>query len=86
MTLKEAILKRVNENSGGIKFTALVVDLVVLNTEERIRPELPMSPEFTRVVEQACKDMPEIEMLDYGMALGDGMQRVKTFVYTPLTT
>jgi len=86
MTLNEAILKRVNENSGGIKFTALIVDLVVMNAEGEITPKITASPKFAQIVEQACEDMLEIETLDYGMSLGGSIQRVKTFVYTPLTT
>ena len=86
MTLSEAILMRVNENSGGIKLTALVVDLIVMNAENQIEPKFGMSPEFADTVIKLCEDMPKIGLLDYAMPLGDdGLERVKTFVYTPLT-
>ncbi len=66
----EIIKRIVNDNSGGIKFTKLLVELAV---GMKIDPD---------VAEQAIRDCPDLDILDYSWDMGE-MKRAKMFVYTP---
>ncbi len=69
----EIIKRIVNENSGGMKFTELLVDLAVDQIKMKIDPD---------VIEQAIRDCPDLDILDYSWDMGE-VKRAKMFVYTP---
>jgi len=84
MTLNEAILSIVNENSGGVKFTKLVTALVCMNMEGNLSDVIDTRSILGDLVER-CKGMSEIKLLEYSMPLGDDVERLKMFVYIPLS-
>ena len=85
MTLNEAILSIVNENSGGVKFTKLVTALVRMKVENGISDVHDDHVGFVYLVEKSCREMSEVEILEYAMLLGNGIERLKMFVYIPLS-
>ncbi|KKK71657.1 hypothetical protein LCGC14_2911720 [marine sediment metagenome] len=73
MTIQETIRMIVAENSGGIKFTNLVSQVVYKDIG--IDPVEILS---------AIKSMPDLEVLEYSWKMTKGHYREKIFVYTPM--
>jgi hypothetical protein len=77
---KEAIAKIIDESSGGIKGLDLLVKLSLdgLISHNSADWDLDELTAFVR------KELPEFGVLEYGMALGSDMTRVKYFFYRKL--
>ena len=86
MTLNEAILSIVSNNSGGIKFTKLVSALVCMDAEIGGISH-NYGDGFADLVEKRCKDMSEIKLLEYAMSEPERnpFLRNEPFVYFPLS-
>jgi len=84
-SVPQRILKIVDDNSGGLKLTKLVVEI-----SEAIYTQLLRLPELDKAkfredpsewLFKELKKIPEIGVLEYEMQLGAGMTRQKWFVY-----
>jgi hypothetical protein len=73
--MKEQIREVVQENAGGVKFTQLVAEMVVVRVTEGMQPPSP------HLLEELIGEMPDIGILKYASDLGGGMEREKMFVY-----
>lgn len=79
--IKERIRFCVQKNSGGMKFTELVVD--VYSASRDMFDDVP-SMEIAVLIENIIREMsPEIEVLEYQWRMTDNEGRLKMFVYTP---
>jgi len=87
--LQKKILDIVDAHSGGIKFTELVTEVIsqyyIDNYQAGLLPEsaIPKPAEIYRQVESAVRDCNELNILEYGMLMGD-TTRTKMFVCRPL--
>lgn len=77
--LQDEIWKIVNEESGGIKMTSLLIKLV----DRGIPPHSigVSSDEYLNLVEIAIHNHPKLNTLVYVMDLGGGIARQKQFIY-----
>ena len=77
MTLHDAIFSIVNDESGGIKFTELIVKLCVYAYDNNAKHLIPNNPE---IIEETIRKSKVMKILDY---TSNYMCRQKMFVYTP---
>lgn len=78
---KEAIAKFIDEASGGIKGIDLLTKLMRDGLTDLSNPadhDLDSISAFVK------KELPEFDVLEYGMNLGEDMVRVKYFFYRKL--
>ena len=78
VALKHEIRELINENSGGIKFTELITELVSRSMEQH--GGFDFDPDD---IEKAIEDMDGIEILRYSWHFSTKMSREKMFIYTP---
>jgi len=86
-SLIDVILRIVDEHSGGMKIIELLTELIAYHYSqpEGAFPDFPTP----NIVEEACRQCPELGVLTYAMVMGDvsighGAIREKMFVYRPL--
>ena len=79
MTIQETIRMIVAENSGGIKFTKLVMMVVCEHLELTEQTENPDG-----ILTTIINTMPDLKVLKYGWKMAEGHYREKIFVYTPM--
>lgn len=83
-TLSEYIDHVVTNNSGGVKFMTLMIDLMGLLREHGDNALL-MSISPDSVEDEIKNNMPHLGILEYAMDLEVGeLQRIKSFVYRKL--
>jgi len=64
----------IDAHSGGMKFLELMVDFYCRTR----RFEVPPSE-----IEDICRTLDGVKVLEYSCDIGDGMRRAKMFIYTP---
>ena len=69
--VENAIRNIVNEHSGGVKFTELIVEIVSKKYLDIKNPD---------EIEKVIREMEDVKILDYTWK---SMDRAKMFVYTP---
>jgi hypothetical protein len=86
LNLKEFILKRVDDHSGGIKFMELLPDLLTKEFSEEIviTDQIGRKSLNVDLIFEMIKQIPGISVLEYGMDLGDNTFREKFFIYRKL--
>ena len=82
-TLKEFILKTVDDHSGGIKFIELITILLSNEHDSNCTKEdLGEGKLFdTKKIFQEIMEIPELDILTYSMQLGKNTFREKYFIY-----
>lgn len=83
MTLQAAIRKIVNDNSGGVKVTALATYLVEMIHTNQIEPKIEGGFVSDKILEDAIASMSDVKLLNYSWHMAKGYIREKGFVYTP---
>lgn len=78
---KEAIAKIIDESSGGIKGLDLLVKLMRDGFTDLSNPD---DHDLEVIADLVRKDLPEFDVLEYGMDLGSEMVRLKYFFYRKL--
>ena len=81
--LKDAILKHVQENSGGVKFIDLLTGVAAGSFEKTIDfPEgVQFGADFPDQLLDFVRQMSELKVLEYSWDMG-GTKRIKYFIYT----
>ncbi|KKK95709.1 hypothetical protein LCGC14_2670090 [marine sediment metagenome] len=88
LTFELLILDILYDNSGGMKMTALIVDIIA-RVKELSEAGTPIA-EFAGFVDALNRKLEEMEvagklcLLHYGHPMGGGSVREKIFVYFPL--
>lgn len=85
MSLADFILKTLDDNSGGIKFTALLVEVICAIKEEKISGVGFYFPEsIPEVIETHIRHSMEhtVGILDYAWKMTGDFDRHKMFVFT----
>jgi hypothetical protein len=81
--LQKRILKIVDEHSGGIKFSELLVEVLhqILSENSRRKTKKPTpTPELLLYL---CRRHPQLKVLEYSWIMGKNLSRAKWFVYRP---
>ena len=76
--LSQLILQIVDNNSGGIKFIALITALIERDARCRAFTD---AKQFEDLVFSTVESTPELDILEYSMVLGDNLFREKMFIY-----
>lgn len=71
--MQQEIKRIVDENSGGLKFTKLISEMVAAK-EGRVDPD---------VLLEMVEGMDELQVLRYSWHLSGELAREKIFIYTP---
>lgn len=78
---KEAIAKIIDESSGGLKGLDLLVRLMRDGFTDLSNPD---DHDLEVIADMVRKELPEFDVLEYGMDLGGDTVRLKYFFYRKL--
>jgi hypothetical protein len=81
--LHELILDIVNDNSGGIKFIALMTEVIFRIKEGKANGFREIPDDLDIYMEEIIRESKDMKILDYTWTK---MKRAKMFVYTPNPT
>jgi len=85
-SIQNIVLKIVDENSGGIKFLRLSLEVgKELHLMDNPFIE-PWNDNFPALLLSVIRSMPELKILTYVHKMSQKVERMKYFIYRPLNT